>query len=61
MGLKENMDVKLYEHMKFYTNKDCNNNENNTDDDVDVDVNVDNENANDEIMFKHIWNDSLPR
>ena len=52
MGLKENMDVKLYEHMKSYTNKDCNNNENNTDDDVDV--NVDNENANDEIMFKHI-------
>ena len=52
MGLKENMDVKLYEHMKSCTNKDCNNNEHNTDDDVDV--NVDNENANDEIMFKHI-------
>ena len=46
------MDVKLYEHMKSYTNKDCNNNENNTDDDFDV--NVDNENANDEITFKHI-------
>ena len=46
------MDVKLYEHMKSYTKKDCNNNENNNDDDVDV--NVDNENANDEIMFKHI-------
>ena len=59
MGLKENMDVKLYEYMKSCTNKDCNNNEHNTDDDVDV--NVDNENANDEIMFKHIWNDGLPR
>lgn len=58
MGLKENMDVKLYEHMKSYTNKDCNN-ENNNDDDVDVNVN--NKNANDEIMFKHIWNDGLPR
>lgn len=46
------MDVKLYEHMKSYTNKDCNNNENKTDDDVDVNVN--NKNANDEIMFKHI-------
>ena len=45
------MDVKLYEHMKSYTNKDCNN-ENNNDDDVDVNVN--NKNANDEIMFKHI-------
>lgn len=43
------MDVKLYEHMKSYTNKDCNNNENNNDDDDDVDGN-----ANDEIMFKHI-------
>ena len=52
MGLKENMDVKLYEHMKSYTNKDCNNNESNNDDDVDVNVN--NKNANDEIMFKHI-------
>ena len=59
MGLKENMDVKLYEHMKSYTNKDYNNNENNNDDDVDVNVN--NKNANDEIMFKHIWNDGLPR
>ena len=46
------MDVKLYEHMKSYTNKDCNNNENNNNDDVDVNVN--NKNANDEIMFKHI-------
>ena len=46
------MGVKLYEHMKSYTNKDCNNNENNNDDDVDVNVN--NKNANDEIMFKHI-------
>ena len=46
------MDVKLYEHMKSYTNKYCNNNENNNDDDVDVNVN--NKNANDEIMFKHI-------
>lgn len=46
------MDVGLYEHMKSYTNKDCNNNENKTDDDVDVNVN--NKNANDEIMFKHI-------
>ena len=46
------MNVKLYEHMKSYTNKDCNNNENNNDDDVDVNVN--NKNANDEIMFKHI-------
>lgn len=53
------MDVELYEHMKSYTKKDYNNNENNNDDDVDV--NVDNKNANDEIMFKHIWNDSLPR
>ena len=59
MGLKENMDVKLYEHMKSYTNKDYNNNENNNNDDVDVNVN--NKNANDEIMFKHIWNDGLPR
>lgn len=59
MGLKENMDVKLYEHMKSYTNEDCNNNENNNDDDVDVNVN--NKNANDEIMFEHIWNDGLPR
>ena len=46
------MDVKLYEHMKSYTNKDCNNNENNNDDNVDVNVN--NKNANDEITFKHI-------
>ena len=46
------MNVKLYEHMKSYTNKDCNNNENNNDDDVDVNVN--NKNANDEIMFKRI-------
>ena len=53
------MDVELYEHMKSSTNKDYNNNENNNDDDVDV--NVDNKNANDEIMFKHIWNDGLPR
>lgn len=53
------MDVKLYEHMKPYTNNNYNDNKNNNDDDVDV--NVDNENANDEIMFKHIWNDGLPR
>ena len=55
------MDVELYEHMKSYTNKDYNNNENNNNDDVDVNVNVNNKNANDEIMFKHIWNDGLPR
>ena len=42
------MDVKLYEHMKSYTNKDYNNNND------DVDVNVNNKNANDEIVFKHI-------
>lgn len=52
------MDVGLYEHMKSYTNKDYNNNENNNND---VNVNVNNKNANDEIMFKHIWNDGLPR
>ena len=55
------MDVEWYEHMKSYTKKDYNNNENNNNDDVDVNVNVNNKNANDEIMFKHIWNDGLPR
>ena len=59
MGLKENMDVKLYEHMKPYTNNNYNDNKNNNDDDVDVNVNK--KNANDEIMFKHVWNDGLPR
>ena len=53
------MDVKLFEHMKPNTNNNYNDNKNNNDDNVDVDV--DNENVNDEIMFKHIWNDGLPR